>query len=681
MLSSDRALTVAIDIGGTFTDVTLRNAVTGQAWTAKTPSVPSDPSQAFVAGMRLALAQAGAGADEIGQVLHGTTVATNLILEGKGAVTALITTAGFRHVLDIGRQDIPRRANLYAWRKPRRPVPASRIFEVTERILPGGHVLTPLDEASVAEAAEACRALGVAAVAVCLLHSFANPAHERRVAEMLRAALPGVAVTASIDVLPVVREYERSLATILNASVMPAVATYVGRLADRLVAEGVTSPLLLMQSNGGVAGTATIRRAPAVTALSGPAAGVVGARAVAQAAGIADIITVDIGGTSADICLIAGGRIGLTQSGRVGEWPLPLPMVDMVTVGAGGGSIARISDGALSVGPASAGAEPGPACYGRGGAFTTVTDAHVVLGHLPPSLLGGAMQLDPLAAEAAIRREVAEPLGLDLHAAARGILAIADSNMVGAVRVVSVERGHDPRAFTLVPFGGAGPLHGVALAEMLGIGQVLIPPAPGVLCAQGLLAADLKAEFNRTLPAAGVPDAAAANALVAALQAEARDWFAQEQVPPAAQRLEAVALMRYEGQGGELAVPWTGTAEAAVAAFADAHQALYGFTMAAPVELVTLRVEATGLMPAPAADLVPPAPPPEPVAVRAVHFAGGTRSTPVLARASLGAGTRLDGPVIVTQLDATTLVPPGWSAEMLESGSLLLRNQKQGLLF
>ncbi len=679
MLSSDRPLCVAIDIGGTFTDVTLQNTTTGQAWTAKTPSVPADPSQAFIAGMRLALNQAGAEACQIGQVLHGTTVATNLILEGKGALTALITTAGFRHVLDIGRQDIPRRANLYAWRKPRRPVPASRIFEVTERILPGGHVLTPLDEASVVEAAEACRVLGVAAIAVCLLHSFANPAHEQRVAEMLRAALPGVAVTASIDVLPVVREYERSLATILNASVMPAVSTYVGRLADRLVEADVTAPLLLMQSNGGVAGTATIRRAPAVTALSGPAAGVVGARAVAQAAGVADILTVDIGGTSADICLIAGGRIGLTQSGRVGEWPLPLPMVDMVTVGAGGGSIARVSHGALQVGPASAGAEPGPACYGRGGRLATVTDAHVVLGHLPPSLLGGAMRLDPTLAAEAILREVAEPLGLPLHAAARGILAVVNSNMVGALRVVSVERGHDPRAFTLVPFGGAGPLHGVALAEMLGIARVLIPPSPGVLCAQGLLAADLKAEFNRTLPSAGRPDEAAANALVHVLEAEARAWFAQEQVQAAAQRLQPVALMRYQGQGGELAVPWTGTAEAAMAAFAAAHQALYGFTMAAPIELVTLRVEATGLMPAASWPRLDAQEPSAPIDRRDVHFSSGTAATPVFARAQLGAGARLAGPAIVTQLDATTLIPPGWRGEMDGSGSLKI--EKEEVLF
>jgi N-methylhydantoinase A len=665
-------LSVAIDIGGTFTDVTLQEPATGRAWRAKTPSIPRDPSLAFMNGMNLALEAAGAPASAVSRVLHGTTVATNLILEGKGALTALITTQGFRHVLDIGRQDIPRRANLYAWIKPRRPVPASRVLEVIERVGPGGHVITPLDENSVAEAAEACRRLGVEAVAICLLHSFAHPAHEQRVAEMLRAALPGVAVTASIDVLPVVREYERTLATILNAGVMPAVSTYVGRLQSRLSDAAVGAPLLLMQSNGGVAGGATIRRAPAVTALSGPAAGVVGAREVAAAAGIADIVTVDIGGTSADICLIKDGRIGLTQQGKVGEWPLPLPMVDMVTVGAGGGSIARVADRALSVGPASAGADPGPACYGNGGSFATVTDAHIVLGHLPPSLLGGRMRLDSALAEAAIRREVCEPLGLDLHTAARGILAIADSNMVGAIRVVSVERGHDPRDFALVPFGGAGPLHGCALADLLGIETVLVPPAPGVLCAEGLLAADLRAEFSRTLPKAGTPDEAAARALLDTLRAEASAWLDEERVPAGDRSLDEVALMRYEGQGGELAVAWSG-ADAALEAFRAAHQALYGFVLDAAVELVTLRVEATGKLPAPVLPHLAPGPMPAPLETTDVHFAGGTMATPIYARDALGAGSHFTGPAIITQLDATTLIPPGWAVEVHGSGSLILR--------
>jgi len=422
MRSAD--LAVAVDVGGTFTDVTLLDRASGQGWRAKTPSTPSDPSQAFLSGVMLALTQADATPSDVERVLHGTTVATNLILEGKTARTALVTTAGFRHVLEIGRQDIPRHANLFSWMKPQRPVPPERVLEVRERIGPGGAVLTPLDEACVHTVAAALRRLDVQAVAVCLLHSFANPAHERRVAKVLRAALPDVAVTASVDVLPVVREYERSLATIMNAGVMPAVATYVRGLERRLTDAAIAAPLLLMQSNGGIAGAATIERAPVLTVLSGPAAGVVGARDVAEAAGIGDIVTVDIGGTSADISLLRGGRIDLTQRGRIGEWPLPLPMVDMVTIGAGGGSIARLSDGALTVGPASAGATPGPACYGAGGQEPTVTDAHLVLGHLPAALLGGRMALDPTLAEAAISARIAEPLGLSLYAAARGILSI-----------------------------------------------------------------------------------------------------------------------------------------------------------------------------------------------------------------------------------------------------------------
>jgi N-methylhydantoinase A len=675
--ASPRSLSVAVDIGGTFTDITIQDGATGRAWTAKTPSTPHDPSEAFLGGVRLALELAGGDAAAVGRVLHGTTVATNLILEGKGASTALVTTMGFRHVLVIGRQDIPRPVNLHAWVKPPRPVPPSRVFEVSERIAADGTVLLPLDEASVWRAAEACRAAGVAAVAVCLLHAFTKPDHERRVAEILREALPGVAVTASSDVLPVVREYERSLATILNAQVMPAISTYVRRLEERLADEGVAAPLLLMKSNGGVAGAASIRRAPAVTALSGPAAGVVGAQAVATAADLPDIITVDIGGTSADICLMKGGTVGLTQNGKVGEWPLPLPMVDMVTIGAGGGSLARVAEGALAVGPESAGAQPGPACYGRGGGLATVTDAHVVLGHLPPNLLGGRMRLDLAAATAAVRRHVAEPLGIDLHTAARGILAIADSNMVGAVRVVSVERGHDPRDFALVPFGGAGPLHGCALADLLGIRTVLVPPSPGVLCAQGLLAADLRAEFSRSLR--GGEDAASVEEGFAALEAQSVAWFDEEEVPPERRETNRVALMRYAGQGGELAVPWPGGREAAVEGFAARHRALYGFDLPeAVVELVTLRVEAAGRL---GGDITTPLPPgrgAEAYGRHSVHFAGGTREAALYDRTALGAGDRFAGPAIVTQLDATTLVPPGWRGRMDARGALILERDRKG---
>ena len=668
----DTSLSVAVDIGGTFTDVALLDRATGKVWRAKTPSVPSDPSEAFLNGIRLALTDAGREASSLGQVLHGTTVATNMILEDKGARTALVTTKGFRHVLNIGRQDIPRKANLYTWVKPERPVPASRIVEIDERIAAGGAILDALGEDSVRIAAEAIRGMDVEAVAVCLLHAFANPVHEKRAADILRAELPHLAVTTSTDVLPVVREFERTLTTVLNATVMPGVTTYVGRLEKRLEDEKVAAPLLLMQSNGGVAGAATIRQAPALTALSGPAAGVVGARSVAAACGIKDIITVDIGGTSADICLIKDGKIGLTQHGKVGEWPLPLPMVDMVTIGAGGGSIAKVADGTLTVGPQSAGARPGPAAYGHGGENPTVTDAHVVLGHLPARLLGGRMALDVEAARKAVDGKVANPLGLSTATAARGILAIVDNHMVGAVRVVSVERGHDPRDFTLVPFGGAGPLHGCALAELLGISRVMIAPAPGILCADGLLAADLKAEFSRTLPKAGAVDVAIANGIIAELKTQASAWFDTEGVAEKDRRIATVALLRYHGQGGELAVNWGQTREDVEAAFAAEHKALYGFALEAAIELVTLRVEAAGMTVEPPPAVLEKGSDITPFDHVPVHFESGVTSVPVVDRSTLGAGATFQGPMILTQLDTTTLVAPGWTGTVHGSGALLL---------
>lgn len=673
-----RDLLVAVDIGGTFTDITLQDAATGEAWTAKTPSTPADPSEAFLTGVGLALAAAGRQASGIGRVLHGTTVATNLILEDKTAPTALLTTQGFRHVLEIGRADLPRRDNLWAWQKPRRPVPPAQVYEIPGRIAADGSELMPLDEAAVREAASAALAAGARAIAICFLHSFANPAHERRALALVREAAPGIAVTASADVLPVVREYERSMATVLNAAVMPAVATYVERLEARLAAGGIHAPLLLMKSNGGVAGASAIRRAPVQTVLSGPAAGVVGAAALAIAAGVPDIITVDIGGTSADICLIAGGKPGLTQSGKVGPWPLPLPMVDMVTIGAGGGSIARVAGGALTVGPQSAGADPGPACYGRGGDQPTVTDAHLVLGHLPPALLGGRMALDPALAEAAIRARVATPLGLSLEDAARGILAIADNTMVGAIRIVSVERGHDPRGFALVPFGGAGPLHGTALAGLLGMTRVLVPPTPGVLCAQGLLAADLRAEFSRTVARklAGA-DPAVLDAGFTTLAAEAEAWFAQEAVPAADRSIRRVALLRYEEQGFELPIPWpAGPDPRPVLAteFTAAHRALYGFDLpGVTIEIVTLRLEAAGRLPAPATPLPSGGEAAEAIiGHQAMRLPGGTVQAPILDRTRLGPGAGFSGPAILVQLDATTLVPPGWVGRVRPAGAILL---------
>src|SRR6185295_14275730 len=348
------------------------------------------PSRGFGTGIAEVLKISGLGAADVGRVLHGTTVATNLILEGKGAKTALITSRGFKYVLEIGRQEVPRRASLFAWVKPKRPVPPELIFEVGGRLGPDGSELEPLDEAAVHAAARALKERGIAAIAVVLLHSYANGSHERRVGEILRSGLAGTLVSLSSEVLPTFREYERSMTTILNATVMPVVSSYVAELDRRVSDEGIAAPLLLMKSSGGVTSTRTVRRAPVETALSGPAAGAVGAAYVGASSGHPDLIGIDIGGTSADITLIHAGEPGLTTNGRIGTWPVGLPMVDIVTIGAGGGSIARISDtGALTVGPQSAGAVPGPVCYGRDGTEPTVTDAHLTLGHLPPFLLGG----------------------------------------------------------------------------------------------------------------------------------------------------------------------------------------------------------------------------------------------------------------------------------------------------
>ena len=676
-MQSPRSLIVAVDIGGTFTDITLQDIQTGEAWTAKTPSTPRDPSEAFITGVLLALDQAGRSATEISRVLHGTTVATNLILEGRTAATALLTTAGFRHVLEIGRADLPRRDNLWAWVKPKRPVPPSLVFEAAGRMDANGVELEPLDTEAVRRAAHAAAATGVKAIAICFLHAFANPEHERRALEILRAEVPQLAFSASSDVLPIVREYERSMATVLNVGVMPAISTYIERLEARLKDAAISAPLLLMKSNGGVAGAAAIRRAPVQTALSGPAAGVVGARMMAEAAGIEDIITVDIGGTSADICLMSKGKIGLTQTGRVGPWPLPLPMIDMVTIGAGGGSIAQCqSDGTLTVGPQSAGADPGPASYARGGSAATVTDAHLVLGHLPESLLGGRMRLDRKLAQEAVGR-IAQPLGLSLEQAARGILAIANNNMVGAIRVVSVERGHDPRDFTLVPFGGAGPLHGCSLAELLGMRRILVPPSPGVLCAQGLLAADLKSDFTISIAEAlSAADPKRIRSAFTSLEEAARLWFEQESVSAQDQSLRRVALMRYEEQGYELAIDWPADDDfdLLVRHFSEAHKALYGFDLPeVAIDIVTLRVEASGKLPAPA---------PGRAGQGNLHIAqigvqsllvnGYEMSVPVFDRKYLGIGSEISGPAVISQLDATILLEKNWKMSVYGSGELIM---------
>jgi N-methylhydantoinase A len=503
---------------------------------------------------------------------------------------------------------------------------------------------------------------------------------------ILQEEHPGAMVSLSAEVLPVFREYERSMTTILNVYVMPRVASYVAKLEQRLADHGIAAPLLLMKSSGGVTGTETIRREPVQTALSGPAAGAIGAAFIGRAAGFDDVISIDIGGTSADICLIKGGEPGVTVEGRIGDWPLPLPMIDIHTIGAGGGSIAAVADsGSLTVGPRSAGAVPGPVAYAKGGVEPTVTDANLALGRLLPYLLEGGLTLDRAGAISAIRERIARPLGLDVSAAARGILAVIENNMAGAIRVVSVERGHDPRDFALVPFGGAGPLHAGALARLLGIKTIVVPPAPGVLSALGLLVSSLKSDYSRTfLQRPPDYDIAGIATVFAALERDAADWLEREGAPPGGRTIVRQASMRYVHQGFELTAPWpSGVVDAAslqqaLAGFHRLHERLYTFAQEdTPVEIVTLRVSAIGRLPPPRLPELPKGRGADAAAIgrQDVDFDGTPVTCPVYGRARLGAGDCIAGPAILRQLDTTTLVLPGQDAAVDPLGTLIVRER------
>ena len=672
---------IALDVGGTFTDVALVHEASGRLWVTKTPTTPHDPSAGFMAGIDRALQLAGIEAAALRHVLHGTTTATNAILEGKGAAIGLLTTAGFRDVLEIGRHDIPRRANMFAWVKPARPVAPELIFEIGGRVTVDGAELEPLDEEAVRAAARRLRGAGVDSIAVCFLHSYANPAHERRARALLLEEHPGGAVSLSSEVLPVFREFERSMGTVLNAYVQPLVGRYVARLVGELRPRGIRAPLSIMKSNGGVIGADVVRTQAIHTALSGPAAGVIGARRIGEAAGFDDLISVDVGGTSADVCLVRGGEAEVTTEGRVGAWPLHVPMIDIHTIGAGGGSIARVTeDGTLTVGPESAGAQPGPVCYGAGGEEPTVTDAHLVLGRIPSHLLGGEIPLDVERARRAIEEHVARPLGLPLAAAAQGILDIVNNNMVGALRLVSVERGYDPRDFVLVPFGGAGPLHGADLATLLGMRTVVVPRHPGVLSTFGLLGTEVRNDYARTsLQKPPDIDLGAVAAVYADLEGQARAWLAAEDVAPSARRLIRMADLRYRHQGFELTVPWPEREldlDALLARFHARHRQLYTYALAdAPVEIVTLRVSAAGrvrrfTLPSLARRRAVTTRPPR----RRVHFAGaGWTACPCLDRERLGVGAVVTGPAIVEQPDTTTVIPPGHRARVDRVGNLVIQ--------
>ena len=676
---------VAVDIGGTFTDIVVQDTVAGGLWTAKTPTTPSDLAEGFMTGVRLGLSRAGAEPSEVIRLFHGATIATNAVIERRPSSIGLLTTRGFKYLLEIGRHDIPRGNNIYAWIKPERPVPPNRIFEISERLDRSGDVLTPLSEDDCRAAARALGDMQVEAVAVCFLYSYANDAHERRAAEVLREELNGIPISLSSEVLPQFREFERTVATTLNAYVMPRVSRYLTGLESAASRDGISAPLFIMKSNGGVTSADLAARQAIHTVLSGPVAGVMGATRVSGLAGNPNFISVDVGGTSADICLVRDGHPDVTVERSIGGLPLQLPMLDIATIGAGGGSIARVSPtGGLAVGPESAGADPGPACYGQGGVEPTVTDARLVLGHLPPYLLGGEMNIDADRARAAIRDRVAGPLGLSIEDASAGIVEVADNNMAGAMRTVSVGRGLDPKDFALVAFGGAGPLHACSLASLLGMDTIIIPATPGVLSTYGLLFSDLRNDYVQTYVHTGEPSVGDVTAIYDRLEQQASNWLRRESVPESSQQISRSADLRYLHQGWEITVdvPAGGVTKQVLkdveTKFHELHKRLYTYNLPhQTVELVNLRVTALGSLPRPHSDPVadPSVSVPDPISRRRIRLSRsqGFTEAPVYARQHLAPGVEISGPAIVEQSDTTTLLASGYFSRTDSYGNLVIR--------
>lgn len=662
---------VGVDSGGTFTDICLFEEESGRIEVWKVSSTPDDPSRGIAQGLVEGVSGAQTWVADVAFFGHGTTVGTNALIQHRGVRTGLITTAGFRDLLEIGRQKRPDLYDLQA-DKPPVLVPRDLRLEVPERVRHDGTVETALDEEATREAVRALRAAGAQAIAVCFLYGFVRTEHEMTARRIIAEEFPEAFACVSHEIAPEFREYERMSTTVVNAYLGPVMQSYIGRLADRLTSLGLRVVPHLTQSNGGVIGFDAAARLPVRTVLSGPSTGVVAAQAVSGMVGIENLITFDMGGTSTDVALLRNGACRMASEAVVHGYPIKAPMLDIHTVGAGGGSIAFVdSGGLLKVGPRSAGAHPGPVCYGKGNAEPTVTDANVVLGTLNPThLLGGRMAIDRELARRAIAG-LADQLGLGVMATAQGIISVVTANMARAIRVVSVQRGHDPRDYTLAAFGGAGPLHAARLARELDIGRILVPRNPGILCAMGLLLTDLRADFAttrlHTLAEAALPDVKAA---FAALEAQANDWFEAEGISTGECRLGRAVDMRYAGQNYELPVqvpdgPITpATLDVLAEGFAAAHLRLYGFVAdGEPVQLVTFRTQATGLVrkaafkprPDRGADASGAI-----IGTREVWLpeAGGLIGCPLYDRDKLDAGNRISGPAIIEQMDATTVVPP-----------------------
>ncbi|HJM50788.1 MAG TPA: hydantoinase/oxoprolinase family protein [Alphaproteobacteria bacterium] len=674
---------LGIDVGGTFTDLLLFNGTSGDIHLLKTPSTPEDQSVGILKGIQDILAESGIAPAEVQGVLHGTTVSTNIVLEEKGARVGLLVTENFEQVLHLARSQTP--GPLAGWIIMEKPDPLADLEHtrgIQERVNARGEVVKPLDEAGARQAIRELLEAGVESLTISLLHSYANPAHEERLAALVRELDADIPISLSSQILPEFREYERTLVTVMNAYVRPRMQSYMAGFEEKLHAIQFTPHVNIVRSDGGLMSVARASDSPVHTMLSGPAGGVSGAAFLAALAGHPNALGFDMGGTSTDVSMVQDGQPTISRQTMLGYYPIKIPSVEVHSVGAGGGSIAHVPmTGALRVGPESAGALPGPACYGMGGELPTVTDANVVLGHLPPSLLGGAMTLDVKAAEEAVAK-VGRTLGLDVYQAAQGILDIVNENMFGALRLVTVQKGLDPRDFALVAFGGAGPLHGNAMAKLAGCFPVIVPPTPGVLSALGFLCSDVKNEFAQTF-VRNVDDVQPGqiSEIFERLGREARGWLKEEGISEAAQTLRFEADVRYFRQGYEFSLevnPETlsnGGLGDLETRFGTAHERLYGFRLEQPVELVNLRAVGTGQVEKisfPRFERQGPDPSAAINDQHRIYFDSNFVSTNVYDRNQLNTGNRLSGPAVVTQKDSTTAIHPGYVGEVDEFGNIII---------
>lgn len=680
------AYMIGVDVGGTFTDFSVSDTSSGDLFHFKHSSTPDDPSRSIVSGIVHILESNNIDPRDVEYLAHGTTVATNALIEKKGARIGVITTKGFKDLMEIGNQKRPSLYDLLK-EKPQDLIPVGLKCEVEERILHDGSVKIPLNEQDVRHIAAYLKSKDVYAIAVCTLFSFINPSHERRIKEILLEEIPGVYVSISSDIVSEFREYSRMSTTVLNAYLGPVMKKYVENFQRCIKDAGINAAPYITQSNGSIISITETVECPIKTAVSGPSAGVVGAIYIGKQAGIDNIITFDMGGTSADISLIEHGKARVSHERIVEGYPARIPMIDIITVGAGGGSIAAIDEGgALKVGPKSAGAMPGPACYMRGGENPTVTDANIVLGKLNQRrILGGKMEVDLDLAKKALEENISQKSALSTEDAAAGIISVVNSNMIRAIRVVSVERGYDVREFTLMAFGGAGPLHACEVAKDLGINRVLLPPAPGTLCSLGLLMADTRFDISRShMMIADRENLPHIREIFGSLQAEGSGMLTEEGIAENKREYIFSIDCRYERQNYEIPIQvFTGKSDEEmlgelIESFHKEHERSYGYCdRGKELQLVNFRVSAVGIIDKPdikAQAITDNVTAPKPVERRNVRFEGRGQyvNTNVYQRTDIPCGCTISGPAIIEQMDSTSVIPPGWNAYHDQYGNFIV---------